>query len=158
MKGNEAKEFLKEAQELERIEPAGGSGIGFSEKEAAGETSRCFGCDCRKPDACKLRRFADEYAADQHRFKFGEKPGFEKVVQHDLVIFEPGKCIKCSLCVQIAKKAGEEFGFTFVNRGFEVRVTTPFHEPLQRALQKAARECVESCPTAALSWIKRTRT
>ena len=126
--------------------------------EAAKEASRCFGCDCRKPDTCKLRRFADEYEADQNRFKFGEKPRFEKVVQHDLVIYEPGKCIKCSLCVQITKKAGEEFGFTFINRGFEVKVTTPFHEPLQRGLQKAARECVEACPTAALSWFKRTRT
>ncbi len=158
MQESEAEEFLKEAEDLERIEPSGGLGPGFAAKEAAEEASRCFGCDCRKPETCKLRRFADEYAADQQRFKFREKSKLQKVVQHDLVIYEPGKCIKCSLCVQITKKAGEEFGFTFINRGFEVRVTTPFHEPLQRGLQKAARDCVEACPTAALSWRKRTRT
>ena len=68
------------------------------------------------------------------------------------VIHEPGKCIKCGLCVQITKKAGEELGLTFIGRGFNVRIEPPFDEPLSKGLKKAAKACVEACPTAALAW------
>ncbi len=73
------------------------------------------------------------------------------------MIYEPGKCIKCSLCIQIAKRSGEKFGLTLVNRGFDVRVKVPFNEPLSEGLKKVADECVEACPTAALSWLKENK-
>ena len=72
-------------------------------------------------------------------------------MQHNLVIFEPGKCIKCNICVGITEKAGEKLGLTFINRGFDVEITVPFNEALSEGLRKAAEECVQSCPTGALS-------
>ncbi|MBN1466824.1 ferredoxin, partial [candidate division KSB1 bacterium] len=65
--------------------------------------------------------------------------------------FEPGKCIKCGLCVQITAAAREKLGFTFINRGFDVRIAIPFNEALQRGLEKVAAECAAACPTAAIS-------
>jgi ferredoxin len=153
---DEADEFLKEAEKQGRTIPSGLE-EGYTDKEAVRESGRCFGCDCRKPDSCKLRQFADEYRASQRRFMFVERKRFRKNIQHDLVVYEPGKCIKCGLCVQITKSAGEKFGLTFVDRGFDVRVQTPFHVPLSRGLEKTAAECVSACPTGALSWRDRNK-
>jgi ferredoxin len=147
----ESVELLKEASESPRLEPAGGFGSGFSEEEAIDEALRCFHCDCRKQENCKLRLYSDIYSGDQKRYKIGARKKFERQVQHELVVYESGKCIKCGLCVQIAARAGEKFGFTFINRGFDVKIAVPFDEALDRGLEKVARECAEACPTAAIS-------
>ena len=52
----------------------------------------------------------------------------------------------------IAEQAGESVGLSFLNRGYDVHVGTPFHRSLQEALQTSAAECVRACPKAALSW------
>lgn len=153
----DAREFLKEADEHSRIEPEDGTSGGFTGNEAVKESSRCFGCDCRKQDSCKLRLYAEEYTADQRRFTFKERKGVKKIIQHELVIYEPGKCIKCGLCVRITEKAGERLGLTFVDRGFDVRIAVPFGESFSLGLEKVAGDCIAVCPTAALSSRERSK-
>lgn len=153
---DETGEFLKEAESHGRVAPVI-SAQGYTEGEAVKESQRCFGCDCRKPDTCKLRRYAEEYRASQHRFPFVERKKFHKNMQHDRVVYEPGKCIKCGLCVQITEKSGEKFGLAFVDRGFDVSVRPALGVPLDQGLEKAAAQCVLSCPTGALSWKDRAK-
>ena len=146
-------EFVKGVVESPRQVPSGGFSKGYSASEAIDESRRCFFCDCRKPTSCKLRHYAEEYSADQNRFRLGKRREFKRIIQHQKVIYEPGKCIKCSLCVQITRQGKEKFGFAFVNRGFDTEIEVPFNEPMSQGLTKMAKECVESCPTAALSWL-----
>ncbi len=153
---DEAREFLKEAENRDRVVPADLE-QGYTDVEAVRESGRCFGCDCRKSDSCRLRQYSEEYQASQRRFIFVERKKFQKNIQHDKVVYEPGKCIKCGLCVQITKKAGEKFGLAFVERGFDVRVQTSLGVPLSQGLEKAAPECVSACPTGALSWRDRDK-
>ncbi len=72
--------------------------------------------------------------------------------RHAEIVYEPGKCIDCGLCIQIAVAAGERLGLTFVGRGFDVRVAVPLDRSLAEALTRAAADCVAACPTAALAW------
>ena len=149
----ECAELLQIAASAGRTAPAGGCELGFDRSESTGESSRCLRCGCQHLESCKLRLYADEYQADQTRFKIGERKKLQRVLQYGgRVIYEPGKCIKCGLCIQIAQKEGEELGLSFVGRGFNVRVAVPFNGSFEDGLKKAARACIEACPTSALAW------
>ena len=120
-----------------RVEPDDPS-AGFSADEAAAEAQRCLHCDCRRAGDCKLRKYAAAYGASPTKYKMAERPTFEQHLQHSEVIFEPGKCIGCGLCVQVTARAGERLGLAFVGRGFDVRVTVPFAGSLADGLERAA--------------------
>ncbi len=123
---------------------------GLTDEQAVTQAQRCLHCDCRKPDACKLRRYSREYGAQPGHYKADRKT-FAQDAQHPDIIYESGKCIDCGLCIQIAAKFRERLGLTFIGRGFNVKVAVPFDKSMTEALTEAARECVKSCPTGALS-------
>lgn len=147
---DEFAEYLKESTDHKRIYPQEIITC-FSKDEAIKEAGRCLHCDCRKFDNCKLRDFSEEYKADQKRFSFGERRKISKHFNHDIVIYEPQKCIKCGICVRLTKKYGEKFGFTFIGRGFDVQIGAPFNEELKNSLTITAKKVVEGCPTGALT-------
>lgn len=122
---------------------------GHTHKEAAAEGSRCLHCDCRSSGNCVLQHYAQVYGADANRFRSERRP-FEQHLQPGGVIFEPGKCILCGICVKLTELAQEDLGLTFIGRGFDVRVATPFNRTIEEGLQKVAGECVKQCPTGAL--------
>ena len=139
--------FMAGASDAGRVQPFGD---GFTDEEARAEAARCLHCDCRKPQSCKLRQYAEAYGASPTRFKAGRRT-FEQQARHPDVVFEPGKCIQCGSCIQIAAEAGEALGLTLVGRGFDVRVGVPFDESIAEGLSKAARDCAAACPTGALA-------
>jgi len=142
--------FLQSAGSESRRRPSGPVG-GFTAEEARAESLRCLRCDCRKPDRCLLRQYAQAHDARQARYK-AERRRFVQQTQHPDVIYEPGKCIDCGICIQMASASQEKLGLTFVGRGFDVRVAVPFGESLAEGLRIAAAQCVEACPTGALAF------
>jgi len=149
----EQKEYLKESISLTRIEPEGGFVSGFNREQAIAEASRCLHCDCRKPVSCKLRIYADQYGANRKRHLGPDRKPVVKEFHHELIIYEPEKCIRCGLCVEISSKI-EPLGLSYIGRGFDVRISVPFSENLAEALKKAAAECVNACPTGAMAFKK----
>ena len=151
---DEVQQLVAIAGQAPRRDPD--QGEGFSSAEATQQAARCLHCDCRALHTCKLRRYAALYGADPSRYKGGRKV-LRLHTQHSQVLYEPGKCIDCGLCIEIAAAAGEPLGLSFVGRGFDVRIGVPFNRPLEEALGKVAAECIAACPTAALTFKEQPR-
>ena len=136
--------------------------------DPAAEAGRCLHCDCLKPVSCRLRRYAEEYEIESRVERHMKRPaaapihsmpsdkGLQPLVhrapsQFDDVLFEPGKCIKCGICVEITQARSKGMGLTFVGRGLASGVRAPFGESLAQGLGEAALQCVRACPTGALA-------
>lgn len=120
-------------------------------EDSQAEAGRCLHCDCRKRVSCGLRKWASDYGAERMKFKTTEETDYRVLGIGD-VLFEPGKCIRCGLCVAIAEKHGENIGLAFSGRGFEMEIQVPFNHSFDEGLRKSAAEAVEACPTAAISF------
>ncbi|MBX7255739.1 MAG: FAD-dependent oxidoreductase [Candidatus Hydrogenedentes bacterium] len=115
------------------------------------EAGRCLHCDCRKRVSCGLRKWSSFYGAEKRKYNTTEERDF-RIIGKGNVMFEPGKCIRCGLCVAIAEKHGEDIGLAFIGRGFDLEIRVPFDHSFDEALVKSAEECVAACPTAAISF------
>lgn len=144
----ELRQFLQGVTDKSRVSPCDRC-AGHNKVEAAMESSRCLHCDCRSSGNCVLQHYAQVYGADAGRFR-SERKNFEQQPQPGGIIFEPGKCILCGICVKLTEQAAEPLGLTFVGRGFDVKVAAPFDQSIEAGLQKVAAECVKHCPTGAL--------
>jgi len=143
-------EYLKESHPGNRIYTSG-KPEGFTKEQAVEEATRCLHCDCRAIDNCQLRDWSDHYQAVQKRFQSSPRKAITKHFQTEGIVYEPLKCIKCGICVKLTEKHQEEFGLTFIGRGFDVVVGVPYNETLDKGLQKVARKVARACPTGALS-------
>jgi len=143
--------FVSGANPIGRLHPEDIVENGFRHEDAQKEGERCMHCDCRKKDNCKLRDYSDEYGARQAAFNGEERATHEHVNQNAGAVYEPGKCIKCGLCVRVTEAEGEDFGFTFVGRGFDLKTGVSLNKRLDEGLVKVAEQVVEACPTGALA-------
>jgi len=141
--------LMRQAADTVRQEPEA-IAKGLTAEQAQAEAARCLHCDCRKADACQLRDRATEFDAHQRTWQ-GEKRLFRQVTEHEQILFEPGKCIRCGLCIQTAQAEGEPIGLSFQGRGFDEEIVVPLDKTFTRGLTKAAKKCVEICPTGALA-------
>jgi len=134
----------------DRIEPLDRR-HGPDEEQARREAARCLRCDCRKPGSCKLRIYAEAYGARAAHYR-GKRRSLVRREEHSDLVYEPGKCISCGICVRIAEQQREELGLAFVGRGFDVQVTVPFDRSVAAGLTRAAHDVVTACPTGALAF------
>lgn len=146
----EKQTVLALASDAARVVPAD-SEAGFTAAGVDVEAPRCLHCDCRKPATCRLRELAERYQCKSSRYRALERKPLRIVRQHPRIVYEPGKCIKCGICVKICEHSGERLGLAFLRRGYDAEVGVPFGDPLDRALTATAEACVCDCPTGALA-------
>lgn len=150
----ELQEFMKDVNPLQISACRTPSG-GLNPDEAEEQGHACMQCGCKTADICKLRKYADEYGADINRYSRGGNGQFTRRTDHPYVVFEPGKCINCGLCVEITQSENETLGLSFIGRGFDITIDVPFNETLERGIEQTALKCTSACPTGAIAMKKR---
>jgi len=144
-------EFIQYQNDSESSPRQKAGNEGFTREAAIREAKRCMHCDCRNPETCVLRHLSDRYNAVQKRFQSDERQNVMKSIHREGIVYEPAKCIKCGICVRLTRQYQEEYGFTFIGRGFDVKVGVPFNKSIQKGLEKTAAIVAKACPTGALA-------
>ncbi|GAA4880950.1 2Fe-2S iron-sulfur cluster-binding protein [Saccharopolyspora cebuensis] len=74
-------------------------------------------------------------------------------VDNDLYVRDYGKCILCYKCVDACGEQWQNsFAITVAGRGFDARISTEFAAPLPDSACVYCGNCIEVCPTGALSF------
>ncbi|MEV4053072.1 2Fe-2S iron-sulfur cluster-binding protein [Amycolatopsis sp. NPDC049688] len=75
------------------------------------------------------------------------------IVDNELYVRDYGKCILCYKCVDACGDQWQNsFAITVAGRGFDARISTEFSNPLPDSACVYCGNCVEVCPTGALSF------
>jgi hypothetical protein len=117
---------------------------GQKESESS-EAHRCLECDCLKSDSCLLKKISSRYGASRNSYR-GDRPDLPaRVRRGSRYIHEPGKCIRCGICVSITRGGPGEFVFFGKGSSMFIRLLPGGDFPW--AVAKAA----PFCPVGALA-------
>lgn len=123
---------------------------GYKPEQAQTETRRCLECGCVEYYDCKLRRYADEFGVDTTPFR-GETREYTVDRSHPLLVNDPNKCISCGRCVRMCDNELGVAALGFAHRGFRSVVRPALEKPLADTPCVACGNCIDTCPTGALS-------
>ncbi len=124
--------------------------LGYEDQAAMAETKRCLECGCSELHTCDLKKYANEYQAEQMRFG-GDYKKHQVDFAHPFVEIDNNKCILCSRCIRICSEVTGANALGLVNRGFETYVAPSMDGRLQDTNCESCGLCIETCPTGAIT-------
>lgn len=105
---------------------------------------------CVRNKNCELQTLAEKMGIDDIEFE-GE---MERHPIDDLcpsIVRDPNKCILCKRCVAMCKKVQQVGAIDTMNRGFKSVVGTAYNKSLNDVPCTYCGQCINVCPTGALS-------
>jgi len=143
----------RQLHSLEVIERVGNFkevSLGFEHDDMTHETERCLSCGCMAFDWCKLRLYSEEYGADLGHYK-GYVRKHKVDDSHPYVVYDPNKCILCSRCIRTCERVLPISALGLVGRGFKTEMRPSMNDPLADTTCIACGNCIDACPTGALT-------
>ncbi len=105
--------------------------------------------DCPVCDAagdCDLQNLTYEYKVDKNNFT-DEKFRWDIDYDNPLIERDQNRCIHCGKCSRICDEIVSFGAYSFINRGIEAKIGTPFDEKLDC---EYCGSCISVCPVGAL--------
>ncbi len=145
-----ARAEMPELKPSTRVKSFDETELGLTEEQALEETTRCLECGCVSAFTCKLRRYSAEYGASYDRFG-GEAVVDPPDLRHPFIRLEPEKCVLCARCIRICEDVQGASALGLFRRGFVAQMKPALDRALAETSCESCGQCVNSCPTAALS-------
>ncbi len=130
---------------------------GYSLAAARAEAMRCLQCECPSLGSCDLQRLAVEHNIVENDLvvKGGRVREVEPQYEHPFIRRDMNRCISCGRCVRTCREVAGPACYDFTDRGFTMKVDTPYGEALQLTDCVSCGRCVTDCPTGALTFNQR---
>ncbi len=109
----------------------------------------CYSCP--RNANCELRDLAQEYGVDCFRFGHPDEPIYEKDESSYSVVRDMNKCILCRRCVRTCIDLQEVGVLDVTGRGDESEISTFMDKPLHDVICINCGQCINRCPTGALT-------
>ncbi|WP_425446360.1 NADH-dependent [FeFe] hydrogenase, group A6 [Dethiothermospora halolimnae] len=115
--------------------------------------NECF--TCPKNTDCELQSLAAELGVREIKWE-GERMDYPKDLSSDAIVKDANKCIYCRRCETMCNEVQTCGILSGIGRGFESFVGPAFNMPMVESSCTYCGQCVQVCPTAALTEVNHT--
>ncbi|MBN1983248.1 MAG: iron hydrogenase small subunit [Chitinivibrionales bacterium] len=104
---------------------------------------------CGRNTNCELQKLAADFGIRRESFP-SVVPDIKPDKSTKSIVLEPRKCITCGRCVQVCQEKQNVWALSFIERGFETRISAAGDITLDQSPCVHCGQCSAHCPTGAI--------
>ncbi|MBN2238028.1 MAG: iron hydrogenase small subunit [Bacteroidales bacterium] len=106
---------------------------------------------CYRSMNCELQELSAEYNIDNNRYLSVLKPNIQIDRSSWSIEKDDSKCVRCQRCVRTCAELQHVNALTVTGKGKDMKISTFMDLPLNEAICTNCGQCVNRCPTGALT-------